>query len=197
MNGTTIARSSLRPADLVITAALLQRPERAPDLRAEEAAFFELSQILPVDLHRALRRFTEIALRLCCAGSAGLSLLQSNSSGHSDFEWEAVSGGLAPHEGDGTPRNFSPCGLCLDAGAAILLSRPELKFTYLARVQPSIFETLIVPLYDDGHRPLGALWSVHHDPVARFGVNDLRIMEQLATQMAPALKLMRKPERFE
>jgi two-component sensor histidine kinase len=185
-------RSTTRPADLVITAALLQRPERAPDLRAEVAALGELSQIMAVDPRRAVRRFTQTALRLCAAGSAGLSLLRPDVSGHTDFEWEVVSGAMDEHEGDATPRNFSPCGLCLDAGTAILLSRPEREFTYLARVRPTIFEALYIPLYDNARKPLGVLWIVQHDPVALFCVNDLRIMEQLAIQMVLALKLVRE-----
>lgn len=192
MNAATIEKSTARPADLIITAALLERSERVPNLRAEVAAFGELSQMLAVDPRHAVRRFTQIALRLCGAGSAGLSLLRPNASGHTDFQWEVVSGAMDAHEGDATPGNFSPCGLCLDAGTAILLSRPEREFTYLARVRPTIFEALYVPLYDNARRALGALWIVQHDPVARFCVNDLRIMEQLAIHMVLALKLVQE-----
>jgi GAF domain-containing protein len=111
-----------------------------------------------------------------------------------DFVWEAVSGALAAHQGDGTPRDFSPCGLCLDIGTAVVLARPERVFTYLARVQPTIFQALIVPLYDDDHAPLGALWVVHHDPVARFGVDDVSIIERLAAPLALALERARQPD---
>jgi two-component sensor histidine kinase len=192
VNAATIGRSTALPADLLITDALLQRPERVPNLRAEVAAFGELSQILAVDPRHAVRRFTQVALRLCDAGSAGLSLLRPNGSGHTDFEWEVVSGAMDAHEGDATPHNFSPCGLCLDAGTTILLSRPEREFTYLSRVRPTIFEALYVPLYDNARKALGVLWIVQHDPVARFCVNDVRIMEQLAIQMVLALKLVRQ-----
>jgi two-component sensor histidine kinase len=192
VDAATIDEPTTRPADLLITAALSRRPERAADLRAEVAAFGELSQVLAIDPCRAVRRFTQVALRLCNAGSAGFSLLRPNGSGQADFVWEAVSGALAAHEGGGTPRNFGPCGLCLDAGTTILLSRPEREFTYLARLQPTIFEALIVPLYDNARRPLGALWIVHHDPLGRFCVNDVRIMEQLAIQMVLALKLVQE-----
>lgn len=165
--------------DLLITAALLQRPERAPNSRAEVAAFNQLSQMLAVDPARAKRYFTQVALRLCDAGSAGLSLLRLDGSNRQNFEWVAISGAMVAHEGGGTPRDFGPCGLCLDAGTPVLLQRPERQFTYLARLQPTIFETLIVPLYDKA-RPRGALWVAHHDPVARFCVDDVRILEQLA-----------------
>jgi two-component sensor histidine kinase len=192
VNAATLDEPTTRPSDLLITAALLQRPERVPDLRAEVAAFGELSQILAVDPRNAVRRFTQVALRLCDSGSAGLSLLRANASGHADFEWEVVSGAMDAHEGNATPGDFSPCRLCLDAGTSILLSRPEREFTYLSRVRPTIFEALYVPLYDNARKALGVLWIVQHDPVARFCVNDVRIMEQLAMHMVLALKLVRE-----
>ena len=190
MNAATIAESIIRPADLLITGELLQRPERAPNLRAEAAAFGELSQILAVDPRRAVRRFMEIALRLCDAGSAGLSLLQPDHSDRTGFHWEAIGGALALREGGGTPRHFSPCGLCLDVGTTILVSRPERVFTYLSDLEPAIVETLIVPLYDTARRPLGTIWIVHHDTTSRFCANDVRVVEQLAIHLVLALKLV-------
>lgn len=178
----------IKPRDLLVTAETLQARPRVRNLRVEEAAFGELTRIPADDPQRALQRIVDMVLYLYGAGSAGLSVLQPGSSGHSDFVWQAVSGALAAHQGDGTPANFSPCGLCLDIGTAIVMARPERAFTYLARVQPAIFEALIVPLYDPDRTPLGALWVVHHDPTARFGANDVLSIERFAIPTAVALK---------
>lgn len=178
----------IKPRDLLVTAETLQARPHVRNLRVEEAAFDELTQIPADDPQRALQRIVDMVLYLYGAGSAGISVLQPGSSGHSDFVWQAVSGALAAHQGDGTPGNFSPCGLCLEIGTAIVMARPERAFTYLARVQPAIFEALIVPLYGPGGTPLGALWVVHHDPTARFGANDVLSIERLAIPTAVALK---------
>ena len=183
----------MQPSDLLVTAEALQARRWVRNLRVEMAAFDELAQMPPDDPHRALQRLMDTVLRLYGAGSVGLSVLRPGSHGHTDFVWEVVSGALAPHQGDGTPGNFSPCGLCLDIGTAIVLARPERAFTYLARVQPAIFEAMIVPLYDHDGIPLGALWVVHHDPTARFGANDVLIIERLATLAAMALKRVTHP----
>ena len=158
------------------------------NLRAERAAFEELATILADDPARVLQRLLDCVLRLYAAGSAGLSVLQSG-------EWRAFGlrlgggeWGLAAHQGDGTPSDFGPCGLCLDIGTAIVLARPERAFGYLARVQPTIIEALIAPLYDAEGTPLGALWVFHHDPAARFGDNDVGIIERLAAPTALALQ---------
>lgn len=196
MNTVTVADAAIRPADLLITGALLHRPEHVPDLQAEVAAFRELSDILSDDPRIAFRRFLDIALRLCNAGTSGISLLRAKDPGGSGgsaqtaLHWEAVSGALAPHEGAETPRDSSMCGLCLDAGKTILISRPERAFPYLSKTQPAIVEGLIVPLYDNARKPLGTLWVAHHDSISGFCSNDARIVEQLAAQLVLALKLL-------
>lgn len=193
MIAATIEESVIRPSDLLVSVEALQRREQIP--RPEAAALSELRQLLlAADSRRALLwRFTDVVLRLYGAGSAGLSVLRPGSHGHTDFVWQAVSGALAAHQGDGTPGDFSPCGECLDIGTAIVLARPERAFTYLARVQPSILEILIAPLYDDDRTPLGALWVAHHDPVARFGADDVLIIERLAPPIVLAMQSRTEP----
>lgn len=177
----------IRPSDLLVSAETLQRRPQNP--RLDLAAFDELTQLLAADSARALLpRFTDVVLRMYGAGSAGVSVLRPACRGHSDFEWQAVSGALAAHQGDGTPGDFSPCGLCLDIGTAIVMARPERAFTYLARVPPAIREILIGPLYDQEGTPLGALWVAQHDPVARFGADDVLIIERLAAPIAVAMQ---------
>ena len=182
------APAMTRPCDLLVTREVLCGRNRMPDLRAERAAFDELPMILTGDPALVLQRLVDFVLRLYAAGSAGVSVLQSGSSGHADFVWEVVSGAMTAHKGDGTPSDFGPCGLCLEIGTAIVLARPERAFGYLARVQPAIIEALIAPLYDAESTPLGALWVFHHEPAARFGDNDVGLIERLAAPTAHALQ---------
>lgn len=183
----------IRPCELLVAREVLCGRNRMPNPRAERAAFDELAIILADDSARVLQRLLDCVLRLYVAGSAGLSVLQSVSSGHSDFVWEVVSGALTAHRGDGTPGDFGPCGLCLDIGTAIVLARPERAFGYLARVQPPIIEALIAPLYDAAGTPLGALWVFHHDPARRFGDNDVSLIERFAVPTALALQRRVRP----
>jgi len=177
----------IRPSDLLVSPETLQR--RAQHPRHAGAAFDELTQLVAADSpHAILCRFTDVVLRMYGAGSVGISVLQPACRGHADFVWQAVSGGLAAHQGDGTPGDFSPCGLCLDIGTAIVLARPERAFTYLARVPPAILEILICPLYDEEGTPLGALWVAQHDPVARFGADDVLLIERLAPPIVSAMQ---------
>ena len=192
MNIATIAAAENRPPDLFVTGAMLQRRKAAPNLQAEAEAFRELSKILADDPCAAMRHLLDVARGSCHAGSAGLSLLRDDGAGRPMVHWAAISGALASHEGTDTPRDSSPCGLCLDAGTTIRVSRPQRAFASLRDTQPAIVEDLIVPLYDKASRPLGTLWIAHHDRKSHFSSDDARIAEQLAAQSVLALNLLER-----
>ena len=183
----------LQPDDLLSTARLYKRRPRPPALESELSAHRELSSLMTVDPELAIQRFLDLALELCpAAGSAGLSELGEDDDGQPIFKWTMMSGAFAPYVGGSTPRNFSPCGLCLDNHHTILVERPARVFTYFREAEPQIAEGLIVPLYDTGKRPLGTLWVTSHDPRRKFDPTDARIMEQLAVELVLAIKLRRK-----
>jgi two-component sensor histidine kinase len=192
VNTATLTAVENRPHDLFITSAMLPRRKAAPNLRAEAEAFCELSKLLADDPCVALRHLLDIARDSCHAGSAGLSLLRDDDAGRPVVHWAAISGALASHEGADTPRDSSPCGLCLDAGATIRVSRPQRAFASLRDTQPEIVEDLIVPLYDKASKPLGTLWIAHHDRTSHFSSDDARVAEQLAAQSVLALNLLER-----
>lgn len=188
IEATTSDLRSRRP-DCYVTADTLPPAASPPNLRAESAAICELSKSLAEDPDATVRFLLDIAQDLCGAGSAGLSVVRQNQTSESTVHWEAVSGALSAYEATHAPGDCSPCGLCLDIGSAILISRPQRVFDHLADKSPSIAEVLIVPLYDGGRRPLGTLWVAHHDSQTHFDSDDARIAEQLAAQLELALKL--------
>jgi two-component sensor histidine kinase len=171
---------------------MLYRRKAAPNLQAEADAFCEVSKILADDPCVALRHVLDIARSSCHAGSAGLSLLQDDGAGGTVVHWAAISGALASYEGTDTPRDSSPCGLCLDTGTTIRISRPQRAFTSLRDTQPAMVEDLIVPLYDTASKPLGTLWIAHHDRTSHFSSDDARVAEQLAAQSVLALNLLER-----
>jgi len=177
-------------AAIDITRELATRPRRAADILREVSAFRELSHLMLMNPARAVQRFVDLALDLCDGGTAGLSLLRDGEAGM-HFHWEALAGALAASVGGTTPRDFSPCGLCLDAGHTILLRRPYERFDYFRGAAEPLMEGLIVPLIDGNGTPLGTIWVVHHDPDRHFDGEDQRILEQLAVQLVLALKLRR------
>lgn len=189
MINPTTAEQRSRNLDCCVPAHTLPQRMSPPNLRAEAAAICELSKSLAEDPGTTVQRVLDIAQDLCGAGSAGLSLVHQNQAGEATIRWEAIGGALSAHEGTDTLRDCSPCGLCLDLGIAVLISWPQRVLDQLADRRPAIAEVLTIPLYDGGHKPLGTFWVAHHDSRAHFDRDDVRIAEQLAAQLALALKL--------
>jgi two-component sensor histidine kinase len=157
------------------TAELTQRPSRHSDHAAENRALVALAQGL-FSPRSILQKLVEVAIFLCGAQSAGISLLETDGQ---SFYWPAVAGRWAPHVGGSMPRDLSPCGTVLDRNAPQLFSHPERYFQCLGRTAPLIDEGLLIPFYVDG-KAVGTIWIIAHDASCRFDSEDLRVMTNLA-----------------
>src|SRR5688572_24678767 len=73
------------------------------------------------------------------------------------FRWVALAGQYANYVGGTTPRDFSPCGVCLDRNAPQLYLWPARYFTYIRPITPPIVEGLVIPFHVDG-RAIGTIW---------------------------------------
>ncbi len=139
-----------------------------------------------------LQGLLSAAVELCGGGAdtstAGVSMLEPAPDGGQQFRWVALAGCLASHIGGTTPRNFSPCGECLDQGESIVLSRPDLKYDYFRSAGLEFTEGLVVPFGADFQsKPLGTIWVISHPPRRHhFDADDVRVMESLAHFAASA-----------
>ena len=106
------AASNVPLEAIVLTEQLGLRNSRAPDIEGEKDALLELARLLANEPRTILQRLAQIALRLCDADSAGISI-QESENGQAIFRWHAVAGQLGAHLGGTTPRYFSPCGTVL------------------------------------------------------------------------------------
>ena len=76
--------------------ALHKRPARQRDLAREIAAINDLARGMVRRPDALQRRFVELALDLCRAGSAEISMLEEEEHGESLFRWTALAGEFAP-----------------------------------------------------------------------------------------------------
>jgi two-component sensor histidine kinase len=188
VNTATRFHPADRARDLTTIATALRGRPGSPNLRLEAAAWRQLTGALAADPSAALSCALDIALALCHSGTAGLSLLRTDAANGTTVRWERVHGALASFEGLDTPVSSSPCGLCLDAGETILVSRPARAFAWLEDTEPSIAEELIAPLRDSQGGVEGTLWIAHHDRRSHCSADDARILEQLAQQIVLLLR---------
>jgi PAS domain S-box-containing protein len=174
--------------DILITEELSRRSPRHPNLLSENQALHTLARQLVNQPETILQSLVDIALDLCNAGTAGVSLLETTANGEEIFRWNVLAGALAQYVGGTTPRNFSPCGVCLDRGTPVLFSHPDRYFTYFQAAKTPIVEGLVLPLIADNHA-LGSIWIMSHDEERHFDAEDVRVMTSLADFTAAALLL--------
>ena len=158
-----------------IRAELARRPVRNPDFEAENRALIELAEELSLRPHNVLQKLTEVALRLCRAGSAGVSLLERYQ-GSLVFRWVALAGAYEVHREGTMLRDASPCGVTVDCNATQLMYLPEQIFPM--RATPRIYEALLIPFHLD-RKPIGTVWVVTHDSARQFDREDERVLSAL------------------
>lgn len=171
------------------------RPNRAdPELDSgrESLGLRQIAENTGDEPYAVLHGLLSSALELCGGGAhtstAGVSLLEPTEEGGWQFRWVALAGCLAAHVGGTTPRDFSPCGVCLDRNGPVLFARPDLKYQYFQAAGIEFTEGLVVPFASRFHpAPLGTIWVVSHPPARHhFDAEDVRLMKSLGNFAAAA-----------
>jgi signal transduction histidine kinase/ActR/RegA family two-component response regulator len=175
--------------DTIVTQLLVDRPPSGSRIDAEHAALVSLVRQAANDPVGLLQCLVDLAVELCEAGSAGVSLLQPDADADDVvFRWVAMAGAYRGYVGGTTPRSFSPCGVCLSRDAPQLYRYPSRVFTYLSKAEPAIVEGLVIPLRTAAG-VLGTIWVVTHDETRVFTARELAVMTTLADFASTALAL--------
>jgi PAS domain S-box-containing protein len=166
--------------DVLITHQLASRARRASEPARENDALHALVRDLADTPRHVLQLLVDIALDLCGAGSAGVSVREPTSGGHEIVRWVTLAGQLAPHVGTATPADArSPCGVALTRGAPQLFARPARHFACLADLPVATEELLVVP-FDVNGAARGTIWLVSHDGRRPFDAEDARLLTSFA-----------------
>lgn len=179
-------------AEVFITDALLQRTPPDPDYLREKLALQDLANQMSDHPSEVLPRLVKLAMDICGAESAGISILEPETA---QFRWYALSGVLATFEGATTPRNFSPCGVCLDTDGPVLMERPERAYDWIRDANISVPEVLLVPLKVKGLQSVGTLWIVANQ-TTHFHIGHARVVSELAAFAGMALRMIQTEERL-
>ena len=161
------------------TEELHARVPRQRDDRAEGDALRAIARHLADSPDTALHDIVHAALRICRAGSAGVS------TDASEWSWEIVAGAWAPYAGATVPQRCSFSGVTVDRHAAQLFVQPQKHFTHLTSRTPPSVELLAVPFFHD-RGGTGTFWIVSHHAARLFDTEDVRSLEILAGLAAAA-----------
>ena len=180
--------------DVVTNSELNCRKSRDPDYQAEAEALEVLAQTMAISPDTLLQTLVELALQLCRAGTAGVSLLERQQD-QDVFRWEALAGVLKEHINGTMPRYASPCGTTIDRNATQLMYLPERFFPAL-KIEPPIVEALLIPFTVE-NKPIGTVWVVTHNEDRNFDQEDERIIRTLAQFAAAGWQLWNARETAE
>lgn len=174
------SQGNSRPAatveSVIITGELARRPAPHPRYEAENRAYLDVAQAAAEAPERVFEHIAQVALSLCRAHSAGVSLLDRS---RKRFHWRVIAGEWAAHAGGGTPADFGPCGTVFERNGAQLFRRPERYFPCLVPVSPPMEEILMIPFYANG-AAAGTIWVTSLDKTRRFDSEDLRVITNLS-----------------
>ena len=184
------------PADLFITPELHRRLPKVADHLSEKLALQGIAAQIIDHPEQVLPKLVERAMEMTGAVSAGISAFEPEPGTDGVFRWRDLRGELARFEGATTPRNYSPCGVCLDRLEPTLTRRPERHYTWIAEAGVHCPEVLLVPLYVAQDQPLGTLWIVS-EREGYFDSGHARVMRELATFTGIALAMQRNQQQLQ
>jgi two-component sensor histidine kinase len=179
-------------AEVFITDELALRPAPKPDYLREKLAIQDLAQIMADRPNEVLPRLVKLAMEICGAESAGISLFEPDTM---VFRWHYLFGILERFNGATTPRNHSPCGVCLDLSTPILMKNPEKVYAWISDAGIVVPEVLLVPLFIRGEAPLGTLWVVAPES-RKFDSGHSRVLSELAGFAGIALRMIHAEEKL-
>jgi len=164
---------------VIITSQLAARPAREFDFQQESEAFRRLADFLAAEPETFLDRLVEVTAYLCAADTVGISIEETDAAGKRVFRWIAMAGELKHLIGGTTPRDFSPCGICVDTNRPLLMSQLDRYYPQFREAPRPFVEALLLPWGIQGG-PIGTLWIVAHTEHRKFDMKDVRLMSGLS-----------------
>jgi hypothetical protein len=142
MANTTAPETGMELRDLLNDREFSSRKGKVRDFKLPFEALRRVTQVFAEHPQDVLQELVRIAVSCCGAESAGISLEEPNQAGEPTFRWVAISGTFEKYLEARTPRFFSPCGTCLDAGRPQLYRVTKPYYDFLGAFELQDYELL-------------------------------------------------------
>jgi hypothetical protein len=164
--------------DLLSDSAFRRRNKSSRCANRESLALGRLAKVFAEEPETVLQELVQLAVEYCGADSSGISLEETGESGEKRFRWIVVAGSFAPYLNGTTPREYSPCGTCLDSRRPQLYRVTAPYYDFLGVVAEPITDGLLIP-WESGDLS-GTLWAVSHNSPEAFDLEDYTLLSSLA-----------------
>ena len=174
--------------DLQSNTQFLARPAHQRDALAQFAGMQRLAHAFTNHPDGVLQELSDIAVQLCGAESAGVSLETFGSEGEQLFQWVAISGAYSPFLNASVPYHWMPCGVCLDRSQPQIIRVPVAHFSAmgLEQLPPPITDGMLIPWQVGATR--GTIWNLAHARTDAFDHMDYNIMQMFSDFAAMAVR---------
>jgi hypothetical protein len=190
--GTGISETGMELRDLLLDPGFPKRRKSEADPNRESVALRRLARTFAGNPEFVLQELVDIAVEFCGADSAGISLEEESEAGDARFRWVVVAGSFQPYLNGTTPRQYSPCGTCLNSGKPQLYRVTKPYYDYLGVLAEPITDGILIPWSSDDSR--GTLWAVAHHSDEAFDLDDYRLLKSLADFAAIAIRHQHQQE---
>ena len=172
--------------DLLSDSSFLDRPEKKRDFQQPFDALRRVTEVFATHPENVLQEVVNIAMTCCGADSAGISLAEPDEAGKPTFRWVAVAGSFSQYVQGRTPRFFSPCGTCLDAGRPHLYRLFQPYYDFLGITANPITDGILIPW--EAGQIRGTIWAVSHSSDQAFERHDYELLKSLSDYVAIVLR---------
>ena len=190
------ADTGLEVIDLRGFAEFNARQLHVRDVAAQMEALDRLARAFVESPETILQELVDLAIELCGADSAGITMVRPIEDRSDDcyYEWVATAGKYSVFLNATLPRWPSGCGLCLERGHPQLFRVTQPFFDLMKVDAPLVTDGLLLPWQVDETQ--GTFWIMAHERPEAFDGNDCRLMEVLANFAAMGVRQQRQQKRL-
>ena len=172
--------------DLLDSPEFMARERRRRDPDRWARALETVEKRLAESADAGLQMLVDIAAESSDADSSGISLEEETEEGDLQFRWVVVTGSFRKYLNGTTPRFYSPCGTCLDRGAAQHYQVTNPYYNFLGVTAEPILDGVLIPWRKGDSQ--GTIWLVSHRSETAFDVGDYEFVRRLADYLGSAMR---------
>ncbi|MDW5265587.1 MULTISPECIES: GAF domain-containing protein [Acidobacteriaceae] len=188
------ADTGLEVLDIESDPAFGQRRLHTRDVATQIEGMHRLARAFVTRPDTILQELVEVAVDLCGADSAGISVEQEEKTDENFWHWVATSGSYSGFLNATLPRYPSACGVCLERGRPQLFRVTQRFFDLMGVDAPTVTDGLLLPWETEETR--GTIWIMAHGRTEAFDGDDSRMMQVLANFAAMGVRQQRQQKKL-
>jgi DNA-directed RNA polymerase specialized sigma24 family protein len=185
-----LADTGLEVIDLHSDLAFARRQLHFRDVVSHIDGMNRLARVFAESPGDILQELAIAAVDLCGADSAGISVVQKDSTDDDFYHWVATAGQYSGFVNAKLPRYPSACGITLQRGRPQIFRVAQRFFDRMGVQAPIVTDGMLLPWQVDETR--GTIWIMAHGRTEAFDGEDCRMMQALANFAATGVRLQQQ-----